>query len=83
MPVKKLSVALDANIAESAARAAANRGMSLSAWLNEAARKALKIDDGLAAVREWEAEHGPISEEVLARTRAEMDRLFGPREQTD
>lgn len=78
VPVKKLSVALDANVAESAARVAANRGMSLSAWLNDAARKALKVEEGLAAVREVEREHGPFSEEAKGRARAEWERLFGP-----
>jgi hypothetical protein len=29
-----------------------------SAWMTSAARRALRVRDGLAAVAEWEAEHG-------------------------
>ena len=47
--------------------------MSLSAWLNEASRNALAIEDGLRGVEEWEAEHGPLSEEELAAARAVLD----------
>jgi hypothetical protein len=47
--------------------------VSLSAWLNEAAATALAIEDGLAAVAEWEQEHGPLSAEELAAA----DRLLG------
>jgi hypothetical protein len=46
--------------------------MSLSAWLNEASRNALAIEDGLAAVTEWEAEHGPFSQAEIA----EADRVL-------
>jgi hypothetical protein len=42
--------------------AAARRGVSVSAWITDAARLALKIRDGLAAVAEWEAEHGASTE---------------------
>ncbi len=40
--------------------------VSLSAWLNAAAERAIRIEDGLAAVREWEQEHGELSTEELA-----------------
>ena len=66
MAVKKLSVSLEESVAERAASAAASHGVSLSAWLNAAAERAIRIEDGLAAVREWEAEHGELSVEELA-----------------
>jgi hypothetical protein len=66
MAVKKLSVALEESVAEQAAQAAEREGLSLSAWLNAAAERALHIQDGLAAVAEWEAEHGSPTEEQLA-----------------
>ncbi|HEY1688699.1 MAG TPA: hypothetical protein VGF95_07515 [Solirubrobacteraceae bacterium] len=66
MPVQKLSIALDEPVVAAARRAAANRGISLSAWLNEASRNALAIEDGLVAVAEWEADHGRLSAEALA-----------------
>jgi len=75
MPARKLSVALEAPVAEAAKRAADRRGMSLSAWLNEASRTALTIEDGLAAVGEWEREHGSFTPEELAAADAALDRM--------
>ncbi len=66
MAVKKLSISLDESVAERAASAAASHGVSLSAWLNAAAERAIRIEDGLAAVREWEQEHGELSAEERA-----------------
>jgi hypothetical protein len=34
--------------------------------MNRAAENALAIEDGLAAVAEWEAEHGELTEDELA-----------------
>lgn len=77
--VKKLSVALDADVAERAAREAEEEGLSLSAWLTRAAREALAIEAGRRAVREYEAEYGAFTEEERAIARAELDELLGPR----
>jgi len=73
MAVRKLSVALDDDVAAAAATSAKRRGLSLSAWLNAAAARALAIEDGLAAVAEWEAEHGPLTDEELAAADAVLD----------
>jgi hypothetical protein len=73
MPVRKLSVALEETVAARAAVAAAGRGLSLSAWLNRAAENALALEDGLAAVREWEAEHGSFTAAERARADAVLD----------
>lgn len=66
MPVRKLSVALDESVAAEAARVAERRGVSLSAWLNAAAERALVLEAGLAGVAAWEAEHGELTAEELA-----------------
>ena len=66
MAVKKLSVALDETVAREAAFAAEKKGLSLSAWLNAAAERALLIEGGLAAMAEWEAEDGPPAAEDVA-----------------
>ena len=63
--MKKLSVALEETVAREAALAAQKKGLSLSAWLNSAAERALLIEGGLAAVAEWEAEDGALTEEEL------------------
>jgi hypothetical protein len=49
------------------------QGMSVSAWLNKAPVNALAVEDGLAGVAEWEAEHGRPSEDALAAADAVLD----------
>ncbi|MEE9415557.1 MAG: hypothetical protein V3V01_09750 [Acidimicrobiales bacterium] len=66
MAVKKLSVALDESVAQGASSAAERHGVSLSAWLNAAAERALVVEKGLLAVSEWEAEHGELTATDLA-----------------
>ena len=78
MAVRKLSVALEENVAEAASRAATRAGVSLSAWLNHAAEHELAIEAGLDAVRSWEAEHGAFTERELAEADAVLDRVIGP-----
>jgi hypothetical protein len=51
-----------------------SKGMSLSAWMTDAARHELKVRDGLAAVGDWEAEHGPFTSEELASARRRVAR---------
>jgi high-affinity K+ transport system ATPase subunit B len=73
MAVKKISVALDENVAASAALAAEEAGLSLSAWLNQAAMEKLKIFEGLRAMEElWEM-IGPPTAEEEARAQAKVD----------
>lgn len=74
MSVRKLSVALEEHVAEAAAASAERHGLSLSAWLNRAAENALAVEDGLAAVAEWEAEQGALTAEELAAADAALDR---------
>jgi hypothetical protein len=74
---QKLSISLEEQVLLAARQAAERRGMSLSAWLNEATVSALeteaRLEDGLAGVAEWEAENGPISAEDLAKADAILD----------
>jgi hypothetical protein len=77
VPVQKLSISLEEPVLLAARQAAKRRGMSLSAWLNEASESALETEarlaDGLAGVAEWEADNGPISAEDLAKADAVPD----------
>ncbi len=59
--VAKLSVALDDRLAEQVRAAAQAQGLSVSAWLSRAAARALRVEQGLAAVREWEADAGALT----------------------
>ena len=73
MAVKKLSVALDESVAAGAACAAERTGVSLSAWINAAAERALVVESGLATVRSWEADHGELTVDELAWADAVLD----------
>ena len=77
MAVKKISVALDPDVAEAAASAAEHHGQSLSAWLNQAARMQLRIEDGLNAVAEWEATNGALTPAERAAADQTLDQLVG------
>ena len=76
MAVKKLSVALDDAVAQEVALAADRAGVSVSAWLNHAAENELAIEAGLDAVREWEAEHGELTDKELAAADKLLDRVL-------
>jgi hypothetical protein len=77
-PSPKLAITVDPDVRDGVVEAAAAEGVSVSAWMTEAARRALLLRDGLAAVVEWEAEHGAFSdaelEEARARVTAEIRR---------
>ncbi|WP_131787733.1 hypothetical protein [Protofrankia symbiont of Coriaria ruscifolia] len=63
MAVAKVSVSLNERVLTAARAAAAAEGISLSAWISRLIDHHIGIQEGLAAVREYEAEHGPIPEE--------------------
>ena len=62
-PSPKLAITVDPEVHERVLEAAAAEGVSVSAWMTNAARRALLVRDGLAAVAEWEAEHGALTED--------------------
>lgn len=74
MAVRKLSVALDERVAAEASASAASEGVSLSAWLDQAARQKLRVQKGLAAVAAWERRHGKLTPDELAAADAVLTR---------
>ena len=66
-------MALDESVAAAAVAAAERAGVSLSAWINAAAERALVVERGLAAVRAWEADHGELTASELAWADAALD----------
>ena len=74
-PARKLAITVDADVHARLVRAARKKKVSISAWLTEAARRSLRMGDGLAAVAEWEAEHGAFSEEELEAARRQVQRM--------
>lgn len=75
-PAAKLAISVDAALHASVVRAARADRMSVSAWMIEAARHALRIRNGLLAVHEWEAEHGRFSEREMRAARRGVQRAL-------
>jgi len=74
----KLAITIAADVHQQVL-AAARRGVSVSAWMTDAARLALKVRDGLAAVAEWEAEHGALAGAELKAARRRLVSSRRPR----
>lgn len=73
-PARKLAITVDADVHARVVRAARKKKVSVSAWLTEAARRSLRVGDGLAAVAEWEEEHGAFTEAELEEARRQVRR---------
>ena len=78
-PAIKLAISVDADVHSGVIDAAEAEGLSVSAWMTAAARHALRIRDGLAAVAEWEQEHGPLTSQELAAARHRLAPRKHPR----
>ena len=63
------TITVDPEVHAGVVAAASDEGLSVSAWMTNAARRALLVRDGLKVVAEWEADHGPLSETELANAR--------------
>ena len=68
-PSPKLAITVDPDVYAEVVEAAAAEGVSVSAWMTAAARRALRVRSGLAAVAEWEADNGPLTSEELGAAR--------------
>jgi len=71
-PALKLAITVDRDVHDRIIEAAEAEGSSISAWITRAARQALRIRDGLAAVAEWETEHGVLTEAELEAARQRL-----------
>lgn len=68
-PSPKLAITVDPDVHRQVVAAAAAEGVSVSAWMTAAARGALRLREGLAAVAEWEAEQGTLTPAELEAAR--------------
>lgn len=75
-PSPKLAITVDPDVHRGILAAAEEEGLSVSAWVTDAARHALKIREGLAAVAEWEAENGAPTETELAEADRRIDEML-------
>lgn len=71
-PSPKLAITVDPDVHQGVVAAAADDGVSVSAWMTAAARRALTVRDGLTAVAEWEAEQGPLTDIELDEARRRL-----------
>jgi hypothetical protein len=62
MTARRLSISVPAEVEESIRTAADMAGLPVSTWIAQVAIRAARIEDGRRAVREYEAEHGPLPE---------------------
>jgi len=72
-PSPKLAITVDPEVHERVVAAAAEEGLSVSAWMTSAARRALLVADGIAAVKEWEAENGSFSQDEMTAARRRVE----------
>jgi hypothetical protein len=73
-PAIKLAITVDRDVHAKILSAAEAEGSSISAWITSAARQALRVREGLAAVAEWEAKHGALTEVELEAARQRLTR---------
>jgi len=81
-PAVKLAVTVDADVHAKVLEAAEAEGSSVSAWITAAARRALLVRHGLAAVAEWEGEHGALTESELEAARSRIERATARRKRS-
>jgi len=72
MATRKVTITLDEDLVEAMARTARETGVPLSRLIASAAEREMRRRIGLAAVAEWEAEHGAFTPDELATARAEI-----------
>jgi hypothetical protein len=72
MATRKITITIDEQLVDAMVAAAREAGIPLSRMIASAAEREMRRSIGLAAVAEWEAEHGAFTPEELAAARAEM-----------
>jgi hypothetical protein len=80
-PARKLAITVRSDIHAKVLRAAKRHGQSVSAWMTEAARRALIIEEGLLEVARWEAQQGAFSDDELNAARIRVHNPSSPLKQ--
>jgi hypothetical protein len=68
-----MSISFAPELGDAVREAARREGVSLSAWVADAAQRKLRANSLRAFLDDWEAEHGAFTEEEIA----ESDRRLG------
>ena len=69
MPVERLTVSLDAELAAAVREAATQDALNMSAWLADAAQRRLATRGLADVIAEWEALHGEFTSAELEQAR--------------
>ncbi len=72
MKVDKLSVSFDPELGDAVRSAASRAGKPLSSWLAEAAASKLRAEALAEFLAGWEAEHGALTPQEIARAEREL-----------
>lgn len=72
MKVDKLSVSFDPELGDAVRSAASRAGKPLSSWLAEAAASKLRAEALAEFLADWEAEHGALTPQEIARAEREL-----------
>jgi len=72
MSVDKMSVSFESELGNAVRSAAAQGGRPLSSWLAEAAASKLRAEALTELLAAWEAEHGALTTEEMARAEHEL-----------
>jgi hypothetical protein len=77
MKVDKLSVSFEPDLGDAVRSAAAQAGKPVSSWLAEAAASKLRAESLADFLSGWEAEHGVLTTEDVARAERELGLAAG------
>ena len=72
MKVDKMSISMDPQLGDGVRLAAERAGVSVSAWLADAAAARLRKQALADFLSDWQAKHGKITATELAKARAEL-----------
>jgi hypothetical protein len=72
MKVDKLSISFEPDLGDAVRSAAAQAGKPVSSWLAEAAASKLRAEALAAFLAAWEAEHGALTADEVARAEREL-----------
>lgn len=72
MKVDKISISFDSELGDAVRSAAKQAGKPLSAWVAEAAASKLRAEALDEFLANWQAEHGVLTAEEIARAEREL-----------
>lgn len=72
MPVERLTVSLDAELAAAVREAATQDALNMSAWLADAAQRRLATRGLADVIAEWEDLHGEFTSAELEQARTRL-----------